>query len=427
MIAYRFWYPTISIEGVFAGWREAGIEDSVAVALIAIDPQLVIYTPNSDAPYLVGSLDVKDGPMVIELPPGPFVAAVDDHHQGWIIDMGLPGPDAGKGGKHLLVGPDYDGDLPDGYQVGRSPTYKVLLVLRAMPLGGDLNKAIEALKAVKIYRLADPGTLVAYVDITGKPVNATPLQWEDNFQFWEKLHEVVEAEPVHPEFLPMYGLLAGLGIAKGQPFAPDARMKAILERAAKAGRDQLLVSSFDSARPDRIAWEDRRWEWAGLVDDNGDFRTPYGIDLEARDRWFTQAMAASPAMFRRKVGQGSLYWLAVRDGQGEWLDGSNTYKLAVPQPVPASLFWSVTIYDAETRSQIQTDQNKAALGSLVLKHTPDTEPLDLYFGPQPPAGREDRWIKTIPDKGWFTYFRLFGPEAPAFDGTWRPGDFEQIT
>src|SRR5262249_56715620 len=115
----------------------------------------------------------------------------------------------------------------------------------------------------------------------------------------------------------------------------------ILDSAAKTGRDQMLVSAFDSTRPDRIAWKDRRWEWAGLIADRADFETANGIDLEARDRWFAQAIVSSPVMFRRKVGAGSLYWLGHRDRTGAYLDGGKTYKLSVPQPVPAGLFWAV--------------------------------------------------------------------------------------
>jgi hypothetical protein len=125
--------------------------------------------------------------------------------------------------------------------------------------------------------------------------------------------EIVDEEPVAEKFAPMYGLLASLGIEKGKPFNPDERMKGILERAAKTGRDQMLVSAFASARPDKIAWPDRKWEWVGLVPGNGDFTTPMGIDMEARDRWFAQAIVASPAMFRRTPGAGSLYWMGLKD------------------------------------------------------------------------------------------------------------------
>ena len=115
-------------------------------------------------------------------------------------------------------------------------------------------------------------------------MDGTCLRWEDNIQYWQKLHEIMDAEPLAERFLPMYGLLEALGIEKGKPFAPDARMKGILEKAAKAGRDQMLVSAFASARPDRSAWKDRRWEWAGLVPESAQFETKSGIDLEARDR-----------------------------------------------------------------------------------------------------------------------------------------------
>ena len=100
----------------------------------------------------------------------------------------------------------------------------------------------------------------------------------------------------------------------------------------------------------------------------------------------------------------------------------------MPQPVPARLFWSVTVYDPETRSQVVTDQDKAALRSLFeLKDVSKTTSTELYFGPNAPAGQEARWIKTIPGKGWFTYFRVYGPEQPAFDGSWKPGDLELAT
>ncbi|QRM31295.1 DUF1214 domain-containing protein [Microvirga sp. VF16] len=253
------------------------------------------------------------------------------------------------------------------------------------------------------------------------------LRWEDNIQFWERLHKVLQEEPALEEFRPMTGMLAMLGIEQGKPFAPDARMKGLLERAARDGRAQMLVAGFASSRPDRFVWPDRKWEYATLRYENGDFELPTGIDLEARDRWFSQAVGMSPKMVLRTPGAGSLYWLGLRDKDGAYLDGGKTYRLSVPQPVPQKLFWSVTVYDSETRSQIQTDQDKAALRSLVeLKDVPKTGTTDLYFGPAAPAGKEGQWIKTKPGKGWFVYLRLYGPDGPAFDGGWKPGDFEEV-
>lgn len=427
--AYRFWYPTVSTEGILNGNRAAGIEDGKAWGIAAAGPRQVGFTLNSDTPYGSAALDLGNGPMVVELPPGAFIGLVNDHHQGWVLDMGLPGPDAGRGGKHLVLPPGYKGKVPAGYFVGRSQSLKNIAALRAMPVGGDVKKAMDALRMVKIYPLAGAARPqpLKVVDTTAMKMDSSSLRWEDNIQFWQQLAGIVEAEPLVPSFLPMYGLLAELGIAKGKPFAPDARMTGILEQAARAGRDQMLVSAFASDRPDRINWPDRKWEWAGLVPGSAQFETASGLDLEARDRWFAQAIVTSPAMFRRNAGAGSLYWLSARDQAGAYLDGARSYRLRVPQPVPGKLFWSVTVYDSATRSQVQTDQDKAALRSLFeLKDVKGSAPLDLYFGPTAPAGQEGRWIKTAPGRGWFAYIRIYGPEAAAFDRSWKPGDFEEV-
>jgi uncharacterized protein (TIGR03066 family) len=427
--AYRFWYPTVSCEGIFNGIRKNGINDNEGITILSAAPRHVIFTANSDTPYGSGTLDLKGGPYVVELPPGPFVGLADDHHQGWILDLGLAGPDAGKGGKHQLLPPGYKGDIPKGYFVGKSSSYKVLIAVRSLPPRGDLKGAIKALREIKVYPLAtaDNPKLLKFVDGGDKAMDATCLRWEDNLKFWEKLHEVIAAEPVVNKCRPMYGLLSALGIEKGKPFAPDARLKAILETAAKVGRDQMLVSAFASARPDRFAWKDRQWEWIGLVPGSAQFETKAGMDLEARDRWFIQAIVTSPAMFRRTKGAGSLYWLGHRDNTGAFVDGGKTYRLTVPQPVPANLFWSVTIYDAATRSQVQAAQGKAALRSLFeLKDRGGDRSLDLYFGPKAPSGKEGQWIQTVPGRGWFAYFRIYGPQEAAFDGSWKPGDFEEM-
>jgi hypothetical protein len=428
VIAYHFWYPTISCEGVFDGGRQAGLRDNAGMMIMSAGPRHVFFTPNSDTPYGAANLDLSAGPFVIEIPPGPFIGLVNDHHQGWILDVGLPGPAGDKGAKHLVLPPGYQGDVPAGYFSGRSSSNKVFVALRSLPIKG-VDAAMDGLRSVRIYPLSTAAKprLLEVIDFTDKAVDCTCLRWEDNFQFWQKLHEVIDAEPLVPHFLPMYGELAALGIEKGKPFAPDARMKGLLERAASVGRDQLLVSAFASDRADRLAWKDRKWEWAGLVPESAQFETRSGIDLEARDRWFAQAIVTSPAMFRRSVGAGSLYWLGNRDATGAFVDGGRSYRLRVPLPVPGKLFWSVTIYDAVTRSEVQTAQGKAALRSMFeLKDVGGAGSVDLFFGPKAPAGQEGRWIQTIPERGWFAYFRIYGPEGPAFDGSWKPGDFELV-
>ncbi|MFT3685314.1 MAG: DUF1254 domain-containing protein [Phycisphaerales bacterium] len=428
--AYRFWYPTVSCHGMVEGGRAAGVKDNTSFMIMACGPKQVAFTPNADTPYGAGALNLSEGPWVVEVPPGPFIGLVDDHHQGWVMDMGLPGPAGPKGGKHLILPPGYKGDVPQGYFVGKSLSNIAFVAVRSMPQNGDQKGALEALRKLRIYPLSaagDPtGKMLNFIDVSDRAIDSSCLKWEDNLQYWEKLNEVIQSEPLVEKFFPMYGQLAALGIEKGKPYKPNARMTGILERAAKVGREQMLVSAFASNRPDRMAWPDRKWEWASLVPGSVQFETPGGIDLEARDRWFAQAIVTSPAMFRRDAGAGSLYWLGHRDITGAYLDGGKTYKLTVPLPVPGKLFWSLTVYDNQTRSQIAADQNKAALRSLFELKDKTGSSVDLYFGPHAPTGHEDAWIQTLPGKGWFSYFRIYGPEKPAFDGSWKPGDFQEV-
>jgi hypothetical protein len=286
------------------------------------------------------------------------------------------------------------------------------------------------MRSVKVYPLERKSTWKdpTWVSLNKPGSDFTPLKWEDNLRYWQELHELIDAEPPYEAYRFMYGELAELGIAKGKPFQPDARMQAILTKAAQTGNALLRVQSFADRRPEKIVWKDRQWEWAVLQSENGTFDTANYTDTYAREKWFYQAQIESPAMFSRAPGAGSLYWLGIRDKDGGYLAGGKTYRLTVPQPVPAKLFWSVTVYETQTRSEIATSQNKAALRSLLeLKTISDQSSAELYFGPNAPAGKENQWIKTLPGKGWFVYFRIYGPEGSAFDGSWKPGDFEPLT
>jgi hypothetical protein len=425
---YRFFYPTVSAAAIFAGNAKVGVVPNKTFGWMDTQPRHVGYTLNSDTPYGGILLDLHIGPMVLELPPGPLIGAVDDIHQRWIMDIGLPGPDADRGGKHLLLPPDYKGSVPAGYHVGAATSYRVIVGVRSLPVGGDLPGAIARLQTVNVHPLnaTEGWTKPTWIDMTPNPQDTTPHAWEDNLQFWQQLREVVDAEPPQADARAQYGDLAALGILKGQPFSPDERMKGILVRAARIGSALMRTQSFADRRPDRIVWNDRQWQWAALRSENGSFDAPGYRDTVARDKWFYQAIATSPAMFRRDAGAGSLYWLGLRDNSGAYLDGGKAYKLTVPLPVPARLFWSVTVYDAETRSQVQTDQGKAALRSLFELKNLSGSTVDLYFGPSAPAESEGRWIKTTAGRGWFVYFRIYGPDAPAFNGRWKPGDFQAI-
>ncbi|AKF11250.1 DUF1254 domain-containing protein [Sandaracinus amylolyticus] len=425
--AYRFFYPTVSMEAIFHGNRQAGVEDGKAIMMLAAGPRHVGFTVNSDTPYAACVLDLQSmGPTVIDLPPGPYVGMVDDHDHRWIGDIGIPGPDRGEGGRYLLLPLDYAGEIPRDHLVARSPTRRALLGLRAIPGESGTEGAMEALRRVKIHPYARPDAPLGVIDVSDRDIDTSPLRWENELEYWRRLHAVLEQEPPREEFRPMYGLLAALGIERGRPFAPDRRMKRILELATEVGLDQMRVEGFAAGRPDLLVWPDRRWEWIGLTADP-DFESGSHLDLQARDRWFVQAIGASPAMFRRAPGGGSIYFLGARDDSGEYLDGGHTYELRVPLPVPAQLFWSVTAYDSKTRSQVRAPQDRAVLSSLQRTFEPGPDGFArLHFGPTAPPGGERAWIQTTPDTGFFLYMRIYGPEPAAFDGSWKPGDPTRI-
>ncbi len=427
--AYKFFYPTVSGAAIIKGNAEIGVIPNKVFGVLDCAPQQLVFTANSDTPYGPMALDLGIGPLVVELKPGPLIVCSMDVNQRWVADMGLPGPDAGKGGKHLLVGPGYDGPLPqEGYFIHQASSNRQIVGVRSLPVNGDVAAAKARITKVKVYPLdaATAWETPRWLDVTGRAQDTTPLAWETNFSFWEELHAAVDAEPPYTGYHNEYGELAALGIEKGRPFAPDTRMRGILEEAARTANAQMRVQAFDDRRPDRIVWPDRRWEWASLRYEDGDFNTAHHLDVEARTKWFYQAVGASPAMFRRDPQAGSLYWLGLRDTDGEYLDGGRAYRLSVPLPVPGRLFWSVTAYDAQTRSQVQSDQGRAALRSLFELKDMAGDMAALHFGPTPPAGAERRWIQTVPGRGWFAYFRIYGPETAAFDGSWRPGDFERM-
>jgi hypothetical protein len=426
--AYRFFYPTVSGAAIFAGNAKIGVQPNKTFGWMDTQPRHIGFTLNSDTPYGGILLDLHIGPMVVELPDGPLIGAVNDIHQRWIMDIGIPGPDAGRGGRHLLLPPGYTGQPPAGYHAATATSYRVIVGIRSLPVGGDLPGAIARIQTVKVHPLHATSGWAAptWIDMTANPQDTTPHAWEDNLEFWQRLHEVIDSEPPLADSRAHYGDLATLRIVKGQPFQPDERMKGILVKAAQAGSAMMRTEAFADRRPDRIVWKDRQWQWAALRPENGTFDTPDYRDTYARDKWFFQAIATSPAMFRRDAGAGSLYWLGLRDSSGTYLDGGKSYTLTVPLPVPNRLFWSVTVYDAETRSQVQTAQGKAALRSLFELKNVSGPTVDLHFGPSAPPGQEGHWIQTVPNHGWFVYFRIYGPEEPAFDGTWKPGDFQEI-
>lgn len=436
--------PATSIEAFRRGLAEVGADapHKVVVMEKLLDSAPLFLTGNTDTVYALTMLELdRDGATVVEIPPEMGPGTVDDAYFRFVIDMGFPGLDKGKGGKYLILPPDYEGDLDppvggfeaevDGekYFVAKSTSYVNLLFLRGFLVDGKPDAATEMFEnKLKIYPLAkrDNPPEMSFVNGSGIPFNTIHA---NNFEFYEELHTVIEREPVSmfdPETL---GMFASIGIEKGKPFAPDARMKKLLTEAVAVGNGIARALVFRPRLEEFAYYPDSAWG-TGFV--GGDYQWlrdggKGGRYLDARTMFFYQATVNTPAMVEKMVGAGSQYAVATVDVNGAYLDGSKTYKLHIPANVPAKNFWSVVVYDPQTRSELQTSQpfpSKNNTRDNLAEN--DDGSVDLYFGANAPDGKEANWIETVPGKGWYPILRLYGPLDAWFDKTWRPSEIELV-
>ncbi|MDG2186140.1 MAG: DUF1254 domain-containing protein [Mariniblastus sp.] len=426
--------PLASIEAMRRGMESVGIDKANKVLLFEelMDSNALFLTGNTDTIYAIGLLNLeRDGPTVVEIPPGAGPGTVNDAYFRFVVDMGAPGPDKGKGGKYLILPPGYEGDVPKGYFVANSRTYVNWLPLRGFLKDGKTDAAVKMwTEGLKIYPLADAANPPALevVNGTGKVMNTIHA---NDFSFYAEIDDVIQREPI--EFLDpeIRGNLASIGIEKGKSFKPDERMKRILTDAVAVGNATARALAF-RPRSKTIRYYGPKSAWFSAFD-GADYRWLIdqgkgGRNKDARTLFFYIATVNTPAMVLEMVGAGSQYALAATDDQGEYLDGSKTYQVDIPADVPAKDFWSLVVYDPQTRSMLQTGQlypSKNNQRNRDMKPNADGS-TTIWFSPEAPTGHEANWIQTVPGKGWFVCLRLYGPLKPWFDKTWRPGEIERV-
>jgi hypothetical protein len=387
------------------------------------DPRTIGLTPNDTTIYAATHIDTGVGPVVIESPAGGL-GMIDDIWQRPIADVGPFGPDKGMGGKFLILPPDYKGEVPkEGYFVLRSTSQVFGYLVRGLVKEGNVKAAVDNLHCIHIYpwsqRANPPAT--KFVSASGVPLN---LLAPTGFEYWERVAEIVNREPVDERDRFILAQLRFLGIEKGQPFHPDARQKALLTEAAVVGHAMCQSISFGSRLPASEYLKGSKWEL--LMTLNPDQRTANYDQIDERANYTYQGIWVANGMVVQMEGKGSQYLGAAQDKDGNWLVGDNSYSLHIPPNVPAKDFWSVTLYDSLTRSQIVTDTLKPSVGSnLPLLVSPDGS-VDLYFSPVAQAGKEKNWVKTSPGKAWFALFRAYGPLKPFFDRSWVLPDIEKV-
>lgn len=407
------------------GMLEVGpVNTTVPIFETMMNARSIFLTPNNNTPYTWFWLDLRSGPLVLEVPPR-VLGLIDDMWYQFVTDLGMVGPDKGEGGKYLLLPPGYQGEIPPGHFVAKCSTNSIWAAWRTFLENGDPKPGVDRVKKfTKIYPLSQAGNppTLNFVDVSGRDFCTVGPA---GYPFWEYLNQVVQEEPTESVSPVTLGFWASIGIEKGKPFAPDARMKRILTEAAEVGDATARAMTYRMRLKEAYFYPESAWR-SGFLG-GYEFKHNGALILDAYASFFFYATGVTPAMDSKTVGQGSQYMAAFVDSKGNPLDGGKNYRLRLPPNIPVANFWSVILYDNQTRSMLQTDQHWPAISSQTkgLQVNPDTS-VDIYFGPSAPAGKESNWVQTIPGRGWNTLLRLYGPLQPWFDKTWRPGEIELV-
>jgi hypothetical protein len=382
-------------------------------------------TPNPDSIYFMSFWNVKDGPVVVDIPPadgGSFAGNLVNVWQMPLEDVGPEGADKGKGGKYVILPPGYKGQTPDGAIVLQSDTCSGFALLRsnlASHSDADIAKSVAYGKQIRVYRLGAPAE-TKFIDVFDKMFDST-IRYDASF--FTNLNRVVQSEPWLPRDRVMIDMLRSLGIEKGKPFAPDLQMTGILNAAIKHAHG-WLSEQYDAGFP--VMNPGIRWFPAGRADLAQAVQNGYAdVDtypVDARGISYTLGFTGI-----KRLGTAQFYLMAARDKDGGAFDGSGLYRLTVPPNPPVKQYWSVTVYDRETHALVKNlDRASVASISPGIQKNSDGS-VEIFFGPKPPADKETNWVPTDPNRKFELLFRLYGPEKPLFDKSWKLPDVEKVS
>jgi len=386
-------------------------------------------TPNPDSIYFMTFFNTKDaGPVVLEIPPadeGSITGSIDDCWQTAIEDVGPAGADKGKGGKYLILPPDYKGKLPSGYIALTTYNYEGFGLLRSILKSNsdaDLAKAVAYGNRIKLYPLSQATNPPAtqFIDAIDVVYDAT-IPWD--MRYFESLNRMVQTEPWLTRDKAMIDQLRSIGIEKGKPFNPDTKTQDLLKEAAGEAHAWLADQYEHSYFPPPY-YEGGHWHVPVSRDVIDGLHTFYAnpdkYPIDGR------AVAYTVGFFSAKnFGGGSFYLMTFNDKDGHSLDGSRSYRLNVPPNAPVSQYWSATVYDRDTHALVRNMQWGSRSSQTPGLQKNGDGSADVYFGPKAPAGEESNWVPTDPNGKFEVLFRFYGPQRPLFDKTWKLSDIEK--
>jgi len=423
--------PAIAIYGIYKAAEPLGGGPNVIMAWSQpAKPNLEAITGNNQVPYIVSQTDLREGPVIIEIPPASEVASlygqIVDHWQITIADIGPSGIDKGEGGKILLTPPGYKGLVPQEYIVVESPSYRVTFAFRSIPGPySSMENAYNYAQTLKMYYLSElpnpsPTKFIDPLDLRYSTLPVYDETWFDD------LYEIISVENVYPRDKVMMGMLSSLGIEKGKTYNPDELTKKAMRQAVADAYHYMLDRTLHPTDPSKIWWPDKQWYNGIFSDINNEFLYEYEdkIDLDNRaDRYYIGTF------FPKKVGErpATQYLFALADKKGNELQAGETYSFTMPAKVPVDQFWSLIIYDLETMSFIYNPQERAGLSSFDLPKMNKNEDgsVTIYFGPKAPKGQESNWIPTSGKRPLPTV-RIYGGTEEFWNKSWEMPDVELI-
>jgi len=408
--------------------RDAGAKPrTIGYMSAPMDSRHGFLTANDVTPYVFTGMPLNGKPHVVEVPPigekAQLFGSIVNAWQRPLVDVGPSGEDAGKGGRYLIVPPEYDGEIPsDGYMVVQSDTAAVHFAFRPVAInGGQMADQSVYAQTVKIYPLADPAATWPFIDVYENPVNTLPVY---DWTFFTDLNTAMQREmPLERDYA-MTGLLASLGIIPGQPFEPDEETKAAMLEGLQCAYDYMQHWFVTDGGSLKRLWEDRQHGTFNFPLEQAKLGLPFiddtGLMIDKRAFIYFYV-----TYLPKKLGGGTYYISGLRDSKGELLNGTDTYRLKVPADTPAEDFWSVIVYSMKTKGFIEGAE-RVGLASTAMESMArnDDGSVDIYFAPEAPDGKEANWIPTGED--WFILFRLYGPSEGWYESGWKLPDFEKL-
>jgi hypothetical protein len=378
-------------------------------------------TPNNSTCYVQLIYDVKEGPVVVEIPPteGPYsvFGTFLDVWQRPVVDVGAGGDDKGKGGKYFLYNArDPKITVPDGFLPVPLHTYRGYGTLRVITPDLEettLEGAVDYInKGFQQYPYGSDERH-PHMDIYDKEYSSL-FPWDHTF--FQRLQKVINYEEVREEDKYAMGMLSSIGIDRGGSFEPDEETRAVLDRVMKRVHEELqhLLRTIPPRR-----WGDKT-QWTQPVADSMistmmTYKDENKVYID--DRAFTYYTYISPPV---KLGSSTAYLMLTKDADGEPLKGDRNYTLTVPADVPAKQFWSVLVYDVATASYIR-EADPIGLASSEDPKMNEDGTCTIYFGPKP-LNDGVNYLPTGNADNYFLLFRFYGPEEAYNNDSWMLSD-----